>query len=137
MGKTNEEDFVNSETYRNFERMEVINGSTGYITELFYQNENYDYYFYLSVNKSNPDNKMRNLINGFAINNFKKVDISFENGLKVGMKFEDVIKLLDKNSIIDFDNLKFYNYIEIKKAPYKVTLNFDENMSFSGMYIKW
>lgn len=136
VGKTNEEDFVKSETNRNFERMEVINGSTGSITELFYQNENYDYYFYLSVNKSNPDNKMGNLINGFAINNFKKVDISFENGLKVGMKFEDVVKLLDKNSIIDFDNLKFSNYIEIKKTPYKVTLNFDENMLFSGMYIK-
>lgn len=136
VGKTNEEDFVKSETNRNFERMEVINGSTGSITELFYQNENYDYYFYLSVNKSNPDNKMGNLINGFAINNFKKVDISFENGLKVGMKFEDVIKLLDKNSIIDFDNLKFSNYIEIKKTTYKVTLNFDENMLFSGMYIK-
>lgn len=52
------------------------------------------------------------------------------------MKFKDVVKLLDKKLIIDYEDLKFANYIEIKNGLYKVTLNFDEKMFFSGMYVK-
>lgn len=136
VGKTNEEDFVKSETNKNFERMVEINGSTGKISEIFYRNEYHDFYFYLSASKSNPQNEKENIINGYAINDFKKVEISFENGLKVGMKFEDVVKLFDKKMIIDYEELRFANYIEIKNGPYKVNLNFDENKLFSGMYIK-
>lgn len=136
VGKTNEIDFVKSKTNISFERIQEINGGTGDITDIYYQNKYHDYYFYFSVNKTNPENKIGNIISGFSINNFKKVDITFENGLKVGMKFEDVVKLFGKNSIIDFEELKFSNYIEIKNAPYKVTLIFDDNMLFSGIYIK-
>jgi len=136
VGKTNEEDFLKSEINKNFERIEEINGSTGNITAIFYQNEYHDFYIYLSASKKNPQNKKENVINGYAINNFKKVEISFENDLKVGMKFDDVVQLFDKKSIIDYDDLKFANYIEIKNGLYKVTLNFDENKLFSGMYIK-
>lgn len=136
VGKTNEEDFLKSEINKNFERIEEINGSTGNITEIFYRNEYHDFYIYLSASKKNPENKKENLINGYAINNFKKVEISFESDLNVGMKFEDVVKLFDKKLIIDYDDLKFANYIEIKNGLYKVTLNFDENKLFSGMYIK-
>lgn len=134
--KSTEEDLIKSETNKNFERIEEINGGTGTITEIFYRNEYHDFYFYLSTSKNNPQNKKENFINGYAINNFKKVEISFENGLKVGMKFEDVVKSLDKKSIIDYEDLKFANYIEIKNGHYKVTLNFDEKMLFSGMFVK-
>ncbi|MFI0430161.1 hypothetical protein [Mariniflexile sp. HMF6888] len=136
LGKSNEEDFEKSETNKNFERMEEINGGTGDINQIIYQKDYYDFYFYLSANKINPENKKDNIIKGYAINNFKKVEISFENGLKAGMKFNDVVKLFDKKLIIDYEDLKFANYIEIKNMPYKVTLNFDENMLFSGMYVK-
>ncbi|MFD2907112.1 hypothetical protein ACFSX9_00040 [Flavobacterium ardleyense] len=136
VGQSNEGDFVKSETNKNFDRMDEISGSTGNISGIIYQNDYHDFYFYLSVNKINPDNKKENIINGFSINDFKKVDISFENGLKAGMKFENVVKLLDKKTIIDFDDLKFANYIEIKNTPYKVTLIFDKNMLFSGMFMK-
>lgn len=136
IGKSTEEDFVQSETNKKFERMVEIDGSTGSINEIMYQNEYHDFYFYLSASKMNPENRKENLIVGYAINDFRKVEISFENGLKVGMKFEDVVKLFDRNSIIDYEGLKFANYIEIKNGPYKTTLNFDGKMLFSGMFVK-
>lgn len=136
VGKSTEEDFVKSETNKNFERMEEINGSTGDINQIMYQNEYHDFYLYLSANKISPENRKSNLIIGYAINDFRKVEISFENGLKGGMKFEDVVKLFDKKSIIGYEDLKFSNYIEIKNGPYKTTLNFDEKMLFSGMFVK-
>ncbi|WP_264530284.1 hypothetical protein [Flavobacterium sp. N502540] len=136
VGKSTEDDFVQSQTNKNFERMVEIDGSTGNVNEIMYQNEYHDFYFYLSASKKNPENRKENQIMGYAINDFRKVEISFENGLKTGMKFEDVVKLFDKNSIIDYESLKFANYIEIKNGPYKTTLNFDKKMLFSGMFVK-
>ena len=136
VGKTTEEDFTKSATNKRFERMTEFDGTTGKTSEIFYQNNYHDFYFYFSASKNNLDNLKENLINGYAINDFRKVDISFENGLKPGLKFEDVVKLFDKASIIDYEQLKFANYIEIKKPPYKVTLNFNDKMLFSGMFVK-
>jgi hypothetical protein len=135
LGKSSEEDFVKSGTNKNFERMEKID-SNSTLLELIYQNDYHDFYFYLSASKKNPQNQKENIIKGYSISNFKKVKISFENGLKEGMKYEDVIKLFDKNLILNYADLKFSNYVEIKNTPYKVTLNFDENKSFSGMYVQ-
>jgi hypothetical protein len=136
VGKSTEDDFVKSQTNKNFERMEEINGSSGDINQIMYQNDYHDFYFYLSASKMNPENRKENRIVGYAINDFRKVEISFENGLKAGMKFDDVVKLFDKNSIIDYEDLKFANYIEIKNGLYKTTLNFDEKMLFSGIFVK-
>lgn len=136
VGKSTEDDFLKSETNKKFERVVEISGSTGNINEIMYQNDFHDFHFYLSADKENSENKSKNLINGYAINNFNKVKITFENGLKVGMKFTDAVKLFDKKIIIDYEELKFTNYIEIKNGIYKVSLNFDENMLFSGMYVR-
>ena len=116
--------------------MEEIDGSTGNVNEIMYRDEYHDFYFYLSASKVNPENRKENLIVGYAINDFRKVEISFENGLNVGMKFDDVVKLFDKKSIIDYEDLKFANYIEIKNGPYKTTLIFDKNKLFSGIFVK-
>lgn len=136
VGKSTEEDFVKSQTSKNFERMAEIDGSTGNINQIMYQNEYHDFYFYLSTSKMNPENRKENRMIGYAINDFRKVEISFENGLKTGMKFEDAVKLFDKKSIIDYEGLKFANYIEIKNGLYKTTLNFNEKMLFSGIFVK-
>ncbi|WP_293946192.1 MULTISPECIES: hypothetical protein [unclassified Sphingobacterium] len=135
VGKTTEEDFVKSATNKRFERMIEFDGATGKTNEIYYQNNYHDFYFYFAVNKSNPDNQRDNFINGYAINDFKKVDISFENGLKPGLKFEEVLKLLEKLKIA-YHPVDFANFIEIKTSPYKVTLNFNDNMLLSGMFIK-
>ncbi|SOD18340.1 hypothetical protein [Pedobacter xixiisoli] len=136
LGKTNEEELVKSATNKSFERMSEFDGSTGNVSQIIYQDNYHDFYFYLSANKANPENQKGNLINGYAINDFRKVAITFENGLKVGQKFADIVKSLDKTSIKNYDDLKFSNYIEIKNQTYTVTLNFDENMLLSGMYVK-
>lgn len=136
LGKTNEEEFVKSATNKGFERMSEFDGGTGNVSQIMHQDNYHDFYLYFSANKVDPENQKGNLIQGYAINDFRKVNISFENGLKVGQKFADVVKLFDKTSIKNFDELKFSNYIEIKNQTYTATLNFDENMLLSGMYVK-
>lgn len=136
IGTSTEEDLVKSVTNKNFDRMEEIDGSTGDVNQIIYRNDYHDVYFYLSTDKITPENQKENIIKGYAINNFEKVEISFENGLKAGMKFQDVVKLLDKKLIIDYEDLKYANYIEIKNGLYIVTLNFDGKMLFSGMFVK-
>ncbi|MDF2475176.1 MAG: hypothetical protein K0S24_659 [Sphingobacterium sp.] len=135
VGKTTEEEFVKSATNKRFERMTEFDGATGKINEIYYQNNYHDFYFYFAVSKNNPDSQKENFINGYAINDFRKVDISFENGLKPGLKFEEVLKLLEKLKIA-YHPVDFANFIEIKTSPYKVTLNFNDNMLLSGMFIK-
>ncbi|OOG18757.1 hypothetical protein BWD42_01990 [Sphingobacterium sp. CZ-UAM] len=135
VGKATEEDFVKSSTNKRFERMTEIDGMTGKTNEIYYQNNYHDFYFYFTASKGNPDNQRENFINGYAINDFRKVDISFENGLKPGLKFEEVLKLLEKLKIA-YNPVDFANYIEIKTSPYKVTLNFNDSMLLSGMFVK-
>lgn len=135
VGKATEEDFVKSSTNKRFERMTEIDGMTGKTNEIYYQNNYHDFYFYFTASKGNPDNQRENFINGYAINDFRKVDISFENGLKPGLKFEEVLKLLEKLKIA-YNPVDFANYIEIKTSPYKVTLNFNDRMLLSGMFVK-
>ncbi|WP_343558880.1 hypothetical protein [Sphingobacterium sp.] len=135
VSRATEEDFVKSAINKRFERMTEIDGMTGKTNEIYYQNNYHDIYFYFAVSKGNPDNQRENLINGYAINDFRKVDISFENGLKPGLKFEEVLELLEKLKIA-YNPVDFANYIEIKTSPYKVTLNFNDNMLLSGMFVK-
>ena len=74
------------------------------------------------------------------MDDFKKVDISFENGLEVGMKFEDALKLFDKKiikeTIINEGELSFVNYIILKNDAYEISLVFNDKMVFSGMSVK-
>ncbi|MGE8377989.1 MAG: hypothetical protein ACN6PN_06540 [Sphingobacterium sp.] len=135
VGRTTEEDFLKSATNKRFERIIELDGTTGKTNEIYYQNNYHDFYFYFAASKSNPDNPKENFINGYAINDFRKVDITFDNGLKPGLKFEEVLKLLKKLKIA-YHPVDFANYIEIKTSPYKVTLNFNDKMLLNGMFIK-
>jgi len=135
VGRTTEEDFLKSATNKRFERIIELDGTTGKTNEIYYQNNYHDFYFYFAASKSNPDNPKENFINGYAINDFRKVDITFDNGLKPGLKFEEVLKLLKKLKIA-YHPVDFANYIEIKTSPYKVTLNFNDKMLLNGIFIK-
>lgn len=140
VGKSTEEELTQSEIGKILERMEEIDGSTGNITNVFYRNEYHDIYFYFNSNLKNIENKKMNTIKGLLFDDLKKIDISFENGLKVGMKFEDALKLFDKNiikeTIINEGDLSFVNYIVLKNDPYEVSLVFNDKMVFSGISIK-
>ncbi|MNX06948.1 hypothetical protein D3C86_366220 [compost metagenome] len=140
IGKSTEEDFLKSQTSKDFERVEEINGSSGSVNQIMYQNEYHDFYFYFNTNLKNPENKKANVIKGFLLDNLKKVEISFENGLKPGMKFEEVLKLLDKKTvkktIKNEGELSFANYIIIGNGQYEVSLVFNEELLFSGMHMR-
>ncbi|UZJ64617.1 hypothetical protein OKW96_20115 [Sphingobacterium sp. KU25419] len=136
VGKTTEQDFLSSSTNKNFERMIVIDGNTASTTEISYNNEDKTLYFYFSVGHGNGDDATTNLLTGYSLQDFKQVDVSFENGLRPGISYQKAIDLFNKSDIMNVDDLKFSNYIEIKKGNHKVTLNFDEDYLFSGIYIK-
>ncbi|HSD09122.1 hypothetical protein [Flavobacterium sp.] len=135
LGKTNEFDFVKSKINTKFEKM-LAEDSDLNLLEVIYRDEYHDLYFNFASKGKNAENQRDNILKSYSFQNFKKVEISFENGLKAGMKYEDVIKLFDKNDILNYADLKISNYIEIKNTPYKVTLYFDEEKLFSGIYVQ-
>lgn len=136
LGKTTEQDFISSSTNRNFERVMVINGSTASDREISYNNEDKTIYFYFSAGQGNGKNATTNLLKGYNLQDFKRVAISFENGLRPGIPYKEAIRLFNKTDIKNYEDLKISNYIEIKNGNYTVTLNFDGDYLFSGIYIK-
>ena len=131
--KSTESDFVKSFSNKNFERMLTVDPDEN-ILALQYQNVYNDLYFYFETSDKKTDNPNKNILVGYNISDLNKIEVIFENGLKKGMKYEDVIKHFDKNQIINYEDLKFSNYIEIKNEPYKITLNFDSENKLSGLY---
>lgn len=134
INKSRESDFVKSETNKNFKRMLTTDADLN-VLSLSYDNNNNDTYLYFKTSGKNADNQANNFFVGYNISDLKKNEVTFENGLKPEMKYEDVIKLFDKNQILNYADLKISNYIEIKNSPYKVTLNFDGDHKFSGFYM--
>ncbi len=134
INKSTESDFVKSETNKNFERMLTTDADLN-VLSLSYDNNYNETYLYFETKGKNADNQANNVLVGYNISNLKKNVVTFENGLKPGMKYEEVIKLFDKNQILNYEDLKISNYIEIKNEPYKVTLNFDGDNKFLGFYM--
>lgn len=116
--------------------MIVIDGNTASTKEISYNNEDKTLYFYFSVGQGTGDDATTNVLTGYSLQDFKQVDVSFDNGLRPGISYQKAIDLFNKSDIMNVDDLKFSNYIEIKKGNHKVTLNFDEDYLFSGIYIK-
>lgn len=136
LGKTTEQDFVSSSTNQGFEKMIVIDGGTASTREVSYNNDDKAFYFYFSTGQGNGKNETTNLLKGYNLQDFKRVNISFENGLRTGISYKEAVKLFSKTDIKNYEDLKFSNYIEIKKGNHTVTLNFDGDYLFSGIYIK-
>ena len=135
LGKTTEQDFLSSSTNQNFERMMVMGDNT-VSAPISYNNEDKTIYFHFSAGQGNGKNTKTNFLKGYNLQDFKGMDISFENGLRPGISYKEAIKLFDKTEIKNYEDLKISNYIEIKKRNYTVTLNFDGDYLFSGIYIK-
>lgn len=137
LGKSTENDFESSntnKTNKTIERMIAFEEETS----VLYQDQYHDLYFYFETDGENTEDKKANIMKGYSMLDFRKVEISFENGLKKGMKLEETVKLFDKKQIDNYDDLKNFastNYIEIQNTPYKVTLNFGDNNQFSSMYV--
>lgn len=134
VGTSTEEDLEQSPLYSYFERMEEYDGATAALKQIYYQDKYHDIYFFISASKTDPKNHKENIIQGYSVTDFKKVDISFDGQLKPGIKWDDAIKLFDPKKILNYPDLKISNYLEIDHAPYKITLTFDENKQFSSMY---
>lgn len=135
IGKSSENDFTNSKTSKNFERNIVIQGNTGDINELTYDNDYNNFYFFFDVSKKASENPKYNIIKAYSITDFKRVKISFENGLQPFSSKEEIANKIGADQIENYDDLKFSNYIEIKNASLKIKLMFDDKNEFSSMYV--
>ena len=141
LGKTTETDFENSGTNKTnkvIERMLEIELTNEGKSNVFYQDQYHDLFFYFEIAGKDTENKTKNILKGYSILDFKKVEILFENGLKPGIKLEEAIKLFDKKQIENYDDLKnlaSINYLKIQNMLYNVTLIFDDNNQFSNMYV--
>lgn len=131
--KSTETDFLKLTIAKNFERKLTTDADEN-ILALSYDNDYNNVYFYFETDNKKTDSPSKNIFVGYYIADLNKIEVIFENGLKKGMKYEDVIKHFDKSQIINYEDLKFSNYIEIKNEPYKITLNFDGENKFSGLY---
>lgn len=136
IGKSTEEELMQSKFSNSLELTEEYDGATRSLNEISYQDKYHDVYFFLSPSKTDSEDQKNNIIQGYSVTDFKKVDISFDNHLKPGMKMEDVIKLFDPKQIMNYQDLKISNYLEIDKAPYKITLTFDENNLLSAIFFR-
>ncbi|TDQ79337.1 hypothetical protein [Sphingobacterium yanglingense] len=134
IGKSTEEDIKRFPSYSSFERLEEYDGASAALKQVYYQDKYHDIYFFFSPNKTNPENHKENILQGYSITDFKKVEISFDGPLKPGTKWEDAIKMFDSKRILNYQDLKISNYLEIDHGPYKITLTFDENKQFSAIY---
>jgi len=136
LGKTTEQDFVSSSINQGFEKMIVIDGGKASTTEVSYNNDDKAFYLHFSADQDNGKNAKTNLLKGYNLQDFKRVNISFENGLRPGISYKEAIKLFNKDEIKNYEDLKISNYIEIKKSNHTVTLNFGGDYLFSAIYIK-
>ncbi|MBK1896420.1 hypothetical protein [Chryseobacterium paridis] len=134
LGSATEADFVTSSINKKFERL-ITNGPKGELQEVMQQNTYNNFYFYFIPGKNGENDPKNNILKGYSINDFEAVDVAFANGLKKGMKGEDVLKIIDKNDIVGDVGLKYSNYLEIKNPTYKINLIFDDNKLFSSMYV--
>ena len=141
LGKTTETDFENSgtnKTNKAIERMLEIELTNEGKSNVFYQDRYHDLFFYFEIAGKDTENKMKNILKGYSILDFRKVEILFENGLKPGMKLEEATKLFDEKQIENYEDLMNFasiNYIKIQNTPYSITLIFDSNNQFTNMYV--
>ncbi|MEO5911325.1 MAG: hypothetical protein ABIP95_10580 [Pelobium sp.] len=133
LNATNEESFLNSENIKNFERSVLNEGLDK--TTLFYQDKYHDFYFYFRNEGKDIENKKLNIISGYSILDFKKVKISFENGLTPGMAFKDAVKLFDAKAIKISTGVEDISSIEIKSGVATITLRF-VNDKFNELYVQ-
>jgi hypothetical protein len=129
LGKSNEADFLKSTANKNAEKMIKLN-EKGNEQEMIYQNNYNDLYFYFTAGRKASDAVLK----GYSLTDFDRVDISFDNGLKKGTKLENVLKVIDKSQIVNYNELKYSNYLEIKNSTYKINLIFNDGV-FSSMYV--
>lgn len=134
IGKSTENDFLKSNITKNFERQISIDGSTGDIEDLSYYNEYHNCYMFFDVSNKKNENAKTNILKAYAIYDFKRVEISFGNGIIPFTKKENILKIIDKNQIENYADLNHSNYIEIKNSNYIIKLMFNDEENFSSIY---
>lgn len=121
LGKTNEDDFVKSNLNRNFERKLIWDDAD---SQVIYENPNNNLFLQFTLKNGGDQNQKVNIFEGYYMEDFKRVNVSFQNGIKPFARKVDVIKLIGKDQIVDYDEVKFSNYLEIKNPDYQIKLLF-------------
>nr|WP_068888130.1 hypothetical protein [Pedobacter panaciterrae] len=137
LGKSNESSFVKSNLNKDFERKLIWDDAHPQVT---YENYTNNLFLHFTLNKGGDENQEVNILEGYYIDDFNSVIVSFQNGIKPFSRKSDVIKLIGKDQIVDYDEIKFSDYLEIKNPDYQIRLLFsnDEDINkqlFEKIYV--
>lgn len=140
--KATEANFEKSNLLQNLER--TIHQSFTSETdkyELMYINDLENIFYIFKVQDGEIDKSEDNTLKVFYIKDFNSINISFENGLKANSSIDDVVKVIGKNNIEDFENRYSMltsnrsDNLTIKNDMYDITLGF-RNGLLSSIHVK-
>lgn len=137
LGKSNENSFVKSNLNKYFERKLVWDNTH---PQVIYENQNNHLFLHFTLNSGGDENQNVNILEGYYIDDFNRVNVSFQYGIKPFSSKPDVIKLIGKDQIADYEEIKFSDYLEIKNPNYQIRLLFskDEDINkevFEKIYV--
>ncbi|WP_316746683.1 hypothetical protein [Pedobacter gandavensis] len=124
LGKSNETDFVKSSLNQSFERTLMWDDAH---PQVIYENNTNHIFLQFTLNNGGAENQKVNILEGYYIEDFNQVKVSFQNGIKPFSRKVDVMKLIGKDQIVDYDEVKFADYLEIKNPDYQVKLLFSHD----------
>ncbi|HCO68223.1 MAG TPA: hypothetical protein DIT04_10780 [Dysgonomonas sp.] len=134
LGKSNNTDFEKTDLSHSLEK--TASTTNGHFINIVYRGGfSSNLYFHFHSKEGVFSNRKDILFEGYFIDDFKYVSISFENGLDPGIPFNEAISLFGESQIEMYEETDTSSYISIVHDIYSIVLYFDENKLFSGIFI--
>lgn len=124
LGKSDESSFVKSALSKNSERTLVMDEVH---PQVIYKNYYNNIFLHFTWNKGGEENQKVNILEGYSLDDFNGVEVTFQNGIKPFSTKDELVKLIGKDNIVNYDELKISDYIEIKNPDYQIRLLFSKD----------
>lgn len=121
LGKSDESSFVRSSLNKHFERTSVLDNVH---PQLIYKNHYNNIFLHFSWSKGGDENQKVNILEGYSLDDFNLIEVTFQNGMKPFSTKTEIIKLIGKDNIINYDEIKISDYLDIKNPDYQIRLLF-------------
>lgn len=121
LGKSDESDFVSSNLNKHFERTSVLDDVH---PQIIYKNYYNNIFLHFSWGKGGDENQKVNILEGYSLDDFNLIALTFQNGIKPFSTKTEIIKLIGKDNIENYDEIKISDYLDIKNPDYQIRLLF-------------
>lgn len=121
LGKSDESSFVGSSLNKHFERTSVLDDAH---PQIIYKNYTNNIFLYFTWGKGGDENQKVNILEGYALDDFNLINLTFQNGIKPFSTKSEIIKLIGKDNIENYAELKISDYLDIKNPNYQIRLLF-------------